>query len=160
MKEELVKQLSALGFKNIQIEKDLELPANSLSAVLNGHKAMPDKWVEKVKAYILEKNPPPPKEEPKPVKDPTRPWIEERDLYCRENGFYPDFLIEFHRTHSNSATVRAIEGLKKALAPERGIETRKALNTGLKNREMFEPEEGTNAYFVRYGAFYKKDIPK
>jgi hypothetical protein len=160
MKDDLIKGLAGLGLKNAQIEKDLQLPLNSLSAVLNGKKRMPDKWCAKVREYLLLKNPPPPKEDPKPIKDPTRPWIEEIEQYCRQNGFYPDFLIEFHRTHSNSAAVKAIEGLKKALAPERGTETRKAVNPGLKNREMFEPEEGTNAYFVRYGAFYKKDIPK
>jgi hypothetical protein len=52
MKEELTNRLKELNFKNARIEKDLELPKNSLSAVLNGHKKMPDKWIEKVKIYL------------------------------------------------------------------------------------------------------------
>lgn len=115
MKDDLIKGLAGLGLKNSQIEKELQLPLNSLSAVLNGKKPMPDKWCAKVRIYLLEKNPPAPQEIPKPIKDPTRPWIEEIEQYCRSKGFYPDFLIEFHQTHSNSATVNAMEGLKKAL---------------------------------------------
>ncbi|WP_196301577.1 hypothetical protein, partial [Streptococcus pneumoniae] len=30
----------------------IDLPANSLSAVLNGKKEMPEKWVEKISAYL------------------------------------------------------------------------------------------------------------
>lgn len=158
MKEDLIKRLLALGLKNVQVEIDLSLPKNSLSAVLNGKKTMPDKWVEPVKGYLKLKEPPP--ETAIPVKDPTRPWIEEIEAYCRANGFFPDFLIEFHQTHANSATVKAIEGLKKALRPEYS-ENRKQVSTeGGKSREMYEPEEGTNAFEMRYGVRYKKDIQK
>lgn len=58
---------------------------------------------------------PAPKEPPKPIKDPTRPWIEEIEQYCRSKGFYPDYLIEFHQQVSNSETGRAIMLLKKSL---------------------------------------------
>lgn len=159
MKDDLIKGLSGLGLKNSQIEKELQLPLNSLSAVLNGKKPMPDKWCAKVRTYLLEKNPPAPQEVPKPIKDPTRPWIEEIEQYCRSKGFYPDFLIEFHQTHSNSATVKAMEGLKKAL--NQNGEDRKAIYQGAgKSKDMYEPAEGTNAHMLRYGAYYKKDIPK
>ena len=40
-------------------------------------------------------------------------------------------------------------------------ETRKVIHSnGEKSKEILEPVEGTNAYFLRYGAFYKKDIKK
>jgi len=160
MKDDLIKGLSELGLKNAQIEKELHLPLNSLSAVLNGKKPMPDKWCAKVRDYLNLKNPTKPTEPVKPIKDPTRPWIEEIEDYCRQNGVYPDFLIEFHKTHSNSATVKAIEGLKKALNTPPTSERKVIIQGQGKSREMYEPEEGTNAHILRYGAAYKKDIPK
>lgn len=160
MKDDLIKGLAGLGLKNSQIEKDLQLPLNSLSAVLNGKKPMPDKWCAKVRAYLLEKNPPAPQEPPKPIKDPSRPWIEEIEQYCRSQGFYPDELIAFHKLHVNSDTSKALKMLKKGIEASVFSENRKMVNSGVKSREMYEPEEGTNAYFVRYGAFQKKDIPK
>lgn len=160
MKDDLIKGLSELGLKNAQIEKELHLPLNSLSAVLNGKKPMPDKWCAKVREYLALKNPPIPKEPSKPIKDPTRPWVEEIEAYCRQKGIYPDHLIEFHQTHANSATTKAIEGLKKALNVS-SAENRKPTYQGEgKTREMYDPEEGTNAHILRYGAAYKKDIPK
>lgn len=113
MKDELIKQLISLGLKNSQIEKELELPLNSLSAVLNKKKPMPDRWVVKVQEYLKTKNPPPPT---KPLRDPTRPWIEEIEQYCRSKGFYPDHLIEFHQSVSNSETGKALMLLKKGLS--------------------------------------------
>ena len=160
MKDDLIKGLSELGLKNAQIEKELQLPLNSLSAVLNGKKPMPDKWCAKVREYLAIKKPPKPEEPAKPIKDPTRPWIEEIEAYCRQNGFYPDFLIEFHKTHSNSATVKAIEGLKKALNTTPNSERKVVYQGGGKSKDMYEPLEGTNAHIIRYGAAYKKDIPK
>lgn len=160
MKEELIKELIFLGLKNTQIEKDLELPTNSLSAVLNGKKQMPDKWVEKVRAYIILKNPPAPKESPKPIKDPTRPWIEEIEEYCRSKGIYPDDLVEFHKLHVNSDTSKALSMLKKGIEASVSSKDRKVLNLGIKSKEMYEPAEGTNAHMLRYGAYYKKDIVK
>src|ERR1700761_1427697 len=108
MKDDLIKGLAALGLKNAQIEKDLQLPLNSLSAVLNGKKPMPDKWCAKVREYLNLKNPPIPKEAPKSIKDPSRPWIEEIEKYCRSQGFYPDELIEFHKIHVNTETSKAL----------------------------------------------------
>ena len=58
---------------------------------------------------------PAPKEPPKPIKDPMRPWIEEIEQYCRSKGFYPDYLIEFHQQVSNSDVGKAIIQLKKSL---------------------------------------------
>lgn len=41
------------------------------------------------------------------------------------------------------------------------VKDRKVLHsTTEKTREILEPKEGTNAYYLRYGAFYKKDIKK
>jgi len=149
MKDDLIKGLAALGLKNAQIEKELQLPLNSLSAVLNGKKPMPDKWCAKVREYLALKNPPAPKEPPKPAKDPTRPWIEEIEAYCREKGIYPDYLIEFHQTHANSATVRAIEGLKKAF---NDTDNRKVVNpTDPRSRQLRPPNPGTNAFYLRNG---------
>lgn len=113
MKDELIKQLAALNLRNSQIEKELDLPLNSLSAVLNKKKPMPDKWVSKVQEYIKTKNPPPPT---KPLRDPTRPWINEIEQYCLSKGIFPDYLIEFHKDYSNSETTRAIQMLKKSLS--------------------------------------------
>lgn len=58
MAKELIEKLNSIvesGTKKSDIERTLGLPANSLSAVLNGKKEMPAKWVEKIDAYL---NPP------------------------------------------------------------------------------------------------------
>src|ERR1700743_959387 len=52
----------------------------------------------------------------KPIKDPTRPWIEEIEQYCRSKGLYPDGLIEFHQMHSNSDISKALMSIKKGLS--------------------------------------------
>lgn len=55
MKQELVKKLSELvdgGKKKSTLETEIGLPLNSLSAVLGGHKEMPDKWVDKIQVYL------------------------------------------------------------------------------------------------------------
>ena len=154
MKEELIKRLKDLGLKNAQIERDLELPQNSLSAVLNGHKPMPDKWVEGVQRYLDAKAP---QEPAKPIKDIFRPWIEEIESYCLSKGFDPEYLIEFHKTHCNSATTKAIEMIRKEFGPV-SSDNRRVLNASdPKTRQMREPEEGTNAHFMRYGVYYKSE---
>lgn len=55
MKEKLIEQLNKLvegGAKKSAIENGIGLPANSLSAVLAGHKEMPDKWISKIEKYL------------------------------------------------------------------------------------------------------------
>lgn len=55
MKEQLVKRLNSLvekGEKKSTLEVEIGLPANSLSAVLGGHKEMPDKWIPKIEVYF------------------------------------------------------------------------------------------------------------
>jgi recombination protein RecA len=55
MKEQLIKKLNELvdgGKKKSALETEIGLPANSLSAVLGGHKEMPDKWVTKIQSYF------------------------------------------------------------------------------------------------------------
>lgn len=55
MKEELLKRLNGLvenGTKKSTLEVEIGLPANSLSAVLGGHKEMPDKWIPKIEVYF------------------------------------------------------------------------------------------------------------
>lgn len=147
MKEQLIFRLKALELKNVLVETELSLPKNSLSAVLNGKKTMPDKWVPLVEKFLLEKEPPP--EPAKPIKDPLHPWIEEIEQYCRSKGFHPDFLVEFHQRYSNTSTTRAIEGLRKALSE---TDNRKVINpTDPRNRQMREPEPGTPAYYIRKG---------
>lgn len=113
MKDELIKQLLALNMRNSQIEKELDLPLNSLSAVLNKKKPMPDKWIAKVQEYIKTKNPPPPT---KQLRDLTRPWIYEIEQYCLTRGIFPDYLIEFHRDCHNSEIGKALQLLKKGLS--------------------------------------------
>lgn len=40
-------------------------------------------------------------------------------------------------------------------------DNRKVINPGAdRTKQMKDPEEGTPAHFIRYGAYYKKDIPK
>lgn len=39
----------------------------------------------------------PPIEPTRPFRDPTRPWIEEIELYCLRTGLYPNDLIDFHK---------------------------------------------------------------
>jgi recombination protein RecA len=55
MKEELIKKLNdkiTSGVKKSTLEEEIGLPANSLSAVLAGHKEMPTKWVDKINGYL------------------------------------------------------------------------------------------------------------
>ena len=55
MKQQLLKKLNQLvesGTKKSTLETEIGLPANSLSAVLGGHKEMPDKWVPKIESYF------------------------------------------------------------------------------------------------------------
>ena len=55
MKQQLLKKLNQLvesGTKKSTLETEIGLPANSLSAVLSGHKEMPDKWVPKIESYF------------------------------------------------------------------------------------------------------------
>lgn len=59
MKEELLKKLNQIvdnGKKKSTLETETEigLPANSLSALLAGHKEMPDKWEAKIEGYLKE----------------------------------------------------------------------------------------------------------
>lgn len=45
--------------------------------------------------------------------------------------------------------------------PKKETSDRKILNPEApKTKQMLEPAEGTPAYFLRYGAFHKKDISK
>lgn len=60
MKEKLVLKLNELieaGSKKSQLEEEIGLPANSLSAVLSSKKEMPDSWVEKIKTFLNKKEP-------------------------------------------------------------------------------------------------------
>lgn len=55
MKEKLIEKLNAIvdaGTKKSTLESEIGLPANSLSAVLAGHKEMPEKWVSKIEDYL------------------------------------------------------------------------------------------------------------
>ncbi len=55
MSKKLIEELNAVvagGTKKSELERILELPANSLSAVLNEKKEMPDKWIPKIEAYL------------------------------------------------------------------------------------------------------------
>ena len=156
MKQQLIDRLKALGLKNTQIESDLSLPKNSLSAVLNNHKPMPDKWVDPVQQYLFKKEPPP--TPAKPIKDPLRPWIEEMEEYCKSKGFHPEYLIEFHQTHANKETTKALEKLKKSLNPTPTSE-KKAINPSDPiNKQMKQAPEGTTAYYLRNGVYYEKDL--
>lgn len=148
MKDELVTKLAALGLKNAQIERDLDLPKNSLSAVINGHKEMPDKWVPKVEAYLLSKTEPlAQKEEAKPLRDPLRPWIQEIEEYCLKTGIFPDYLIEFHQMHANSEITKALQHIKKSLGT---ADSRKITNPDdPATKQMREPPPGSNAYYLR-----------
>lgn len=69
----------------------------------------------------------------------------------------------------NAEEIQAqIKEVKASLAGKpilKGVNTekddRKIVNPEAdKTRQMKEPEEGTNAFFMRYGTLYKKDIPK
>jgi hypothetical protein len=59
--QELIEAIKNCGVKKSQIEADLGMPKNSLSAMLSGVKPMPSKWVDALTVYIH----PIPKEVPK-----------------------------------------------------------------------------------------------
>lgn len=55
MKEGLIKKLNEIvesGTKKSTLETEIGLPANSLSAVLAGHKEMPNKWIPLITKYL------------------------------------------------------------------------------------------------------------
>lgn len=47
-----LKEIVEAGTKKTELEESIGLPANSLSAVLNGKKDMPENWVPKVKKFL------------------------------------------------------------------------------------------------------------
>lgn len=106
MKEELVKRLVALHFKNARVEKDLELPKNSLSAVLNGHKSMPEKWIEKVKKYLLQHEEIATPAEIVAALDADRigarinqiEWVSDIEAFCQKHGVAPADIIKWYKT--------------------------------------------------------------
>jgi hypothetical protein len=45
--------------------------------------------------------------------------------------------------------------------PQKGHNPRKVVNPDApRTKQKLEPAEGSNAFFLKYGAYYKKDIPK
>jgi recombination protein RecA len=54
---EKLKDAIRLGMKKTQIESALDLPKNSLSAVINGSKKMPTSWVDKLTEYLEQETP-------------------------------------------------------------------------------------------------------
>lgn len=54
MKELILKlaEIVESGTKKSDLEESIGLPANSLSAVLNGKKEMPEKWISKIKDFL------------------------------------------------------------------------------------------------------------
>lgn len=53
--QELISELNRLvvaGAKKTELEENIGLPKNSLSAVLSGTKEMPDSWVPKIRSYL------------------------------------------------------------------------------------------------------------
>jgi hypothetical protein len=94
MKEELIKKLNErveAGTKKSQLEELIGLPANSLSAVLAGHKEMPDNWVEKVKTYLYQENAPC---ETIPEKTQSKVTLAHNPL-SSNTGIWGDFLTTF-----------------------------------------------------------------
>jgi hypothetical protein len=67
-------------------------------------------------------------------------------------------MIEQADPYVESATKSFIK-IHTAIHQE--ADKRKVVNPDAdKTKQMKEPKEGSNAFFMRYGAFYKKDIPK
>jgi hypothetical protein len=112
MKEELIKLMASQTIKNVEVERELDLPKNSLSNILSGKKPMPEKWATKIQNYISTKTPKAPE---KPLRDPSRPWIQEIEQYCLMKGIFPDALIEFHKMHCDSEISKALKMLKNSL---------------------------------------------
>jgi hypothetical protein len=50
--QELIEAIKNCGVKKSQIEADLGMPKNSLSAMLSGVKPMPSKWVDALTGYV------------------------------------------------------------------------------------------------------------
>lgn len=106
MKEELVKRLLALNFKNARIEKDLELPKNSLSAVLNGHKTMPEKWIDRLKKYLSQHEQIATSEQATAAFDADRiaakfsqiEWVSDVEAFCQKHGVTPSDIITWYKT--------------------------------------------------------------
>lgn len=109
MKEDLIKRLVALGFKNARIEHDLKLPKNSLSAVLKGHKTMPTKWINPVERYLIQHEntedhkfdaPPLPENFPGDELEfaHPKPWIKLIEVFCEDAGITPEDMIKWYKT--------------------------------------------------------------
>lgn len=101
-KKEIIGKLTELvqgGVSKSNIERDCQLPKNSLSSVLTGVKEMPNKWVEKFGGYFqkLEVDP-----SDHAVFDTEKikariqelGWVEKVEFWCKAKGFSPSELIE------------------------------------------------------------------
>lgn len=74
-----------------------------------------------------------------PIK--SNDWVKQIEDYCDKNGLIPQDLIDFHK------------GLKKPERKEKKLVEQSDSQVPIiaRNKQMQEPEKGTNAYFLRYG---------
>jgi len=54
-KQELIQQVIDLKLKKSEVEKAIGLTSNSLSAICSGKKVLPEKYVESLRKYLLDK---------------------------------------------------------------------------------------------------------
>lgn len=92
MRGDLIKGLLDLKLKIGVMEKEIGLPKNNLSGILNGSRSFPEKWVKKIEDYIRLKAEP-------PIEKFTMEEIEKK-LHN------PAFLSTFLLRHPNPEAVR------------------------------------------------------
>lgn len=163
---EELKKLTDSGVKNKTLEEQIGLPKNSLSNVLSGRKEMPGKWIEKIQKYFAAKDSKGTKStEPEYEIAPTdKNWttelMEEMERLKKENAeLRPDAMAWRSRMQNMGVD---LAGQKTTLTVSQAIASYKESRQKAKDAkvEMYEPEEGTNAHFMRYGAFRKSEIKK
>src|SRR5580693_2363051 len=93
MSEELKDGLLALKIKIGVMEKEIGLPKNNLSGILNGSRPFPQKWVRKIEDYIKLK---------------TEPQVEKFTMDEIEKKLHdPAFLSTFLLKHPSPESVRS-----------------------------------------------------
>lgn len=130
MEQELVDKISNSGIKKSKIERDLEMPENSLSGMVNGKRDTPPKWSKAISEY-LDKNKREFGRSDGSVVTETPEWAKVKEIemdsteqamwgilnnYCTTAKISIAYLISFHDIHMQMEAVN-----KEVIPKERDI---------------------------------------
>lgn len=126
---EKLKKLTSEGVKISKIEKETKFTKNGLSAVIGGHKLLPEKWIPVFEKYLNGgvKSKPQPKEKPK-----TAIAMAELIKYCNQNGVNFDDLPNHIEklTLERDAAISSLNALKLKVEKKGWVKTDRPLKLG------------------------------